>query len=144
MLDIKKNLRSKGRQSQRVHPGHLWLEPPVLCHQLSHNTRTTTNPHNPMYVCGRCVTWAFNTTCAVHTEDYEHWWLSGCHCSVAEHWRLKPEVSWVQSPVTASLLPNLQLRCGMILGRLACTDLFSCLVHHSFLHHQSNMCKSAS
>ena len=22
-------------------------------------------------------------------------WLSGCRASVAEHWRLKPEVSWV-------------------------------------------------
>ena len=30
-------------------------------------------------------------------------WLSGCRDSVAEHWRLKPEVSWVQFPTTASL-----------------------------------------
>ena len=30
---------------------------------------------------------------AVHIEDCEGWWLSGCHGSVAEHWQLKPEVS---------------------------------------------------
>ena len=43
----------------------------------------------------RCVTEAFSTTCAVYIEDCEGWWLSGCRGSVAEHWRLKPEVSWV-------------------------------------------------
>ena len=32
------------------------------------------------------------TTCAVHIEDCEGWWLSGCHSSVADHWRLKPGV----------------------------------------------------
>ena len=40
----------------------------------------------------------------VHIEDCEGWWLSGCHGSVAEHWRLKPEVSWVRLPAAASLL----------------------------------------
>ena len=29
--------------------------------------------------------------------------MSGCRGSVAEHWRLKPEVSWVRLPATASL-----------------------------------------
>ena len=43
------------------------------------------------------------TTCAVHIEDCEGWWFFGCHGSVAEHWRLKPEVSWVRLPVAASL-----------------------------------------
>ena len=33
---------------------------------------------------------AFSTTCTVHIEDCEGWWLSGCRSSVAEHWRLKP------------------------------------------------------
>ena len=33
---------------------------------------------------------------AVHIEDCESWWLSGCCGSVAEHWQLKPEVSWVR------------------------------------------------
>ena len=34
----------------------------------------------------------FSTTCAVHIEDCGGWWLSGCHSSVAEDWRLKPDV----------------------------------------------------
>ena len=34
-------------------------------------------------------------------EDCEGWWLSGCRGSVAEHWWLKPEVSWVRLPVAA-------------------------------------------
>ena len=40
---------------------------------------------------------------AVHIEDCEGWWLSGCRGSVAEHWRLKPEVSWVRLPAAAGL-----------------------------------------
>ena len=47
------------------------------------------------------MTEAFSTTCAVHIEDCGGWWLSGCCGSVAEHWRLKPEVSWVRLPATA-------------------------------------------
>ena len=39
-----------------------------------------------------------------YREDCEGWWLPGCHGSVAEHWRLKPEVSWVQLLVTADLV----------------------------------------
>ena len=31
------------------------------------------------------------------------WWLYGCRGSVAEHWQLKPEVSWDRLPVTAGL-----------------------------------------
>ena len=45
---------------------------------------------------------AFSTICAVYIEDCEGWWLSGCCGSVAEHWRLKLEVSWVQLPAIAS------------------------------------------
>ena len=44
---------------------------------------------------------AFSATCAVHIEDCEGWWLSSCCGSVAEHWWLKPEVSWVRLPATA-------------------------------------------
>ena len=33
----------------------------------------------------------------------EGWWLSGCCGSLAEHWWLKPEVSWVRLPVIAVL-----------------------------------------
>ena len=29
-------------------------------------------------VAARCATEAFSTTCAVHIEDCEGWWLSGC------------------------------------------------------------------
>ena len=39
----------------------------------------------------------------VYIEDCGGWWLSGCRGSVAEHWQLKPEVSWVQLPVAAGL-----------------------------------------
>ena len=46
------------------------------------------------WVAARCATEAF--TCAVHIEECEGWWLSGCRGSVAKHWQLKPEVSWVQ------------------------------------------------
>ena len=42
-----------------------------------------------------------STTCAVHIEDCEGWWLSGCYGSVAEHWWLKPGASWVWLPATA-------------------------------------------
>ena len=45
----------------------------------------------------------FSTICAVHIEDYEGWWLSSCHGSVAQHWQLKPEVSWVWLPAAAGL-----------------------------------------
>ena len=48
-----------------------------------------------------CTTEAFSTTCAVYIEDCEGWWLSGCCGSVAEHWRLKPKVSWVRLPAAA-------------------------------------------
>ena len=40
---------------------------------LSYNNWTTTSSHNPLY----------------------GWWLSDCLSSVAEHWRLNSEVSWV-------------------------------------------------
>ena len=33
-------------------------------------------------------------------KDFEGWWLSGCCGSVAKHWRLKPEVSWVRPSAT--------------------------------------------
>ena len=38
----------------------------------------------------RYVTETFSTTCAVHLEDCEGWWLSSYHSSVVEHWQLKP------------------------------------------------------
>ena len=53
-------------------------------------------------VAARCVTEAFSTTGAVHKEDCERQWVSSCHGSVAEHWWLKPEVSWVRLLATAA------------------------------------------
>ena len=41
----------------------------------------------------RCATEAFSTTCAVHIERIVG--AGGCSAVVAEHWQLKPEVSWV-------------------------------------------------
>ena len=48
-----------------------------------------------------------HSVCAVHIEVCEGWWLSGCRGSMAKHWRLKPELSWVWLPVTAGLFPFL-------------------------------------
>ena len=36
-----------------------------------------------------------HSVCAVHIEVCGGWWLSGCRGSMAKHWRLKPELSWV-------------------------------------------------
>ena len=38
----------------------------------------------------------------ISVEDREGTWLSGCCGSVAEHWQLKPEVSWVRLPARAA------------------------------------------
>ena len=43
-------------------------------------------------------------------EDCEGWWSSGCRGSVAEHWWLKPEVSWVWLQAVASLFTFLYFR----------------------------------
>ena len=58
---------------------------------------------------------AFGTTCAVHICEGR--WLSCRPGSVAEHWRLKPEVYWVQLLVAASLF----------------TFLYFCLITSRFL-----------
>ena len=69
----------------------------------SHRESNPGQPLSMYWVAARCVTEAFCTTCAVHIEDCEGWWLSGCRGSVAEHWLLKPEVSWVRLQVAAGL-----------------------------------------
>ena len=38
-----------------------------------------------------------------YMEDCEGWWSSDCCSSVAEHWQLKPEVSWVRLLATVGL-----------------------------------------
>ena len=59
----------------------------------------------PVSMCqaARCVTEAFSTTCAVHVKQCEGWQLYGFRGSVADHWRLKPEMSWVRFSTTAGL-----------------------------------------
>ena len=48
--EMKIDESEKASSHRESNPGHLWLKPPVLCHVLSHNSRTTTSPHNPLYV----------------------------------------------------------------------------------------------
>ena len=58
-------------------------------------SRWESNPDTSGLSCqcsARCATEAFSPTCAVHIEDCEGWWLSGCRSSVAEHWLNKPGV----------------------------------------------------
>ena len=51
-----------------------------------------------------------NPTCAVHIEECEGWWLSGCCSSVAEHSGCTSQVSWVRFPVAAVLFTFLYFR----------------------------------
>ena len=57
-----------------------------------------------------CQVWDWGIQYYLHIEDCESWSLPGCRSSVAEHWRLKPGVSWVRLQTTASLLTFLCLR----------------------------------
>ena len=75
-------------------------------------------------------------TCAVHIEDCEHWWLSSCRGSVAERWRLKPEVSWVQLCYTfACRLPQwiysctkqIKIPCYYKIAYIACMERVFCV-----------------
>ena len=79
--EVKIEESEKAGSRQESNPGHLWVE------------------------CSE----AFSTTCAVHIEDCEGWWLSGCRGSVAEHWWLKPEMSWVRLPAAAGRFTFLYL-----------------------------------
>ena len=53
--------------------------------------------------------WGIQYLWAVHIEDCEVWWLSSCCGSVAEHWWLKAEVSWIQLSATTGLFTSLFL-----------------------------------
>ena len=57
--------------------------------------------HDCLYVLHRWC-WMPQSQLAIH--NCEGWWLSSCHDSMAEHWRLKPEVFWVQLPATAGFV----------------------------------------
>ena len=41
--EVKTEESEKAGSRRESNPGHLWLEPP-----LNHDSRTTTNPHNPL------------------------------------------------------------------------------------------------
>ena len=62
-----KKLAVAGSQTQ----GHLWLELPVL----SHNSRTTTSPHNPLYVLYK---W--------YWMPQSHTWQPLCMCHHGTYW----------------------------------------------------------
>ena len=47
--EVKIEESEKASSHQESNPGHLWLEPPVHALPLSHNSQTTTNPHNPLH-----------------------------------------------------------------------------------------------
>ena len=124
----------KAGSRQELNPGHLWLEPPVLCPWATiYANQTTTNPlyvvilnasvahlaatqyvlsENSLNQEFRC----YEAKIAVHMEDCEGWWLSGCCSSVAEHWRLKPEVFWVRLLAAAGLFTFLHL-CNLSLQK---------------------------
>ena len=57
---------------------------------------STQNPRLPCIFCWKHL--------ASLREDCEGWWSYGCRGSVAEHWRLKPEVSWVRLMATAGFI----------------------------------------
>ena len=71
--------------------------------ELHHVLSERSTPNGVLRVAARCVTEAFSTTCVVHIECCEGWWLFGCRSSVAEHWWLKPGVSWVQLQTATGL-----------------------------------------
>ena len=69
----------KASSHRELNPGHLWLEPPVLCYwaTIAGQPPTLTILHK--YCTGsKCL----SCTPGSHTEDYEGWWLSDCHVSV--------------------------------------------------------------
>ena len=94
-------IRVESHQSPSIRP-----RAPGLSHQCS---QTPTSPHNPLIryvtICIATVCIAtvcteqlpgvqlryFSTTCAVHMEDCDGWWLSGCLSSVVEHLWLQPK-----------------------------------------------------
>ena len=79
-------------------------------------------------------TYWVDTTCAVHIEDCNGWWLSGCCGSVAEHWWLKPEVSWVRLPVAAGFFTFLYFHLITYLNSLHLTLWLHSFYQRFILH----------
>ena len=81
-------------------PGHLWLEPPVLYMPLSHNSQTTTSPHNtllndsvahrpPLSTCHQNSVRG-RIEISLHQErTYHVEWSTHSKCSeyLASHWK---------------------------------------------------------
>ena len=101
---------------RELNPGYLWIEQPVPAieprlpdnHQLSiyctGSTEWLSRTPGSHSVCAcRHSMCSQNsiTTCAVHIEYCEGWWLASCRSSMAEQRRLKPEVSWDRLPAAA-------------------------------------------
>ena len=79
-----------------LNQGHLWLEPPVLSHALSHNRWTATNPHNSVYV------YIYICTAGLFTFLYFHKAIEGrCseHLSV-EKWYILNSVVICSTVIT--------------------------------------------
>ena len=105
----------KAGSRRELNPGHLLLEPPVsalpLSKPLSMHVMKRIFWSTPNRVLMAHTEWLpFSTTCAVHVEDCEGWWLSACRGSVAKHWWLKPQVSCVRLSATACLFTFLYFR----------------------------------
>ena len=91
------SLRLKMYSSSTLHPDYpdvfILLRASCMCLTLEINE----------FRCSGVWLRYFSTNCAVRIENSEGWWSSSCCGLVAEHWRLKPEVSWVWLLVTVSL-----------------------------------------
>ena len=71
--------------------------PVLLVPAVQANTLKTVFSVNPSGVLMAHTEWLpgvqLKHSVSVHIEDCEGLWLSGCGGSVAEHWRLKPDVT---------------------------------------------------
>ena len=72
---------------------------------------------------------------AVHIQDCEGWWLSGCRGSVAQHWWLKPEVPRVRLP--AFSLSSISAYMGV--GSIKLERLHDCIYIVQILSHRENV-----
>ena len=87
----------------------------------------------------RCVTQAFSTTCAVHVEDCEGWWLSGCHGSVACR-ELAAQARTVLGSIPISFLSSSKTTPCLLLSCLVISALRSCNSFNCFSFASSDCC----
>ena len=97
-------MRWKYRKVKRPAVAGIWTQDTFhLSHQCSATEPQQLDNHQPSQILYMyCKS---GTECLSHTprEDWEGWWLSAWHGSVAGYWRLKTEVSWVRLPVPFQL-----------------------------------------